>query len=124
MPDLDWKNPDVLTKIESIFDYWAAQGIYGFRLDAANFLIGEVWDNAAHIAGYYGHGDELDAAFDFPVEASIRSSLVSHDSKDFVNAHTEKLTALILFTLPGTPTHYYRDETGTLTARNPCSQAI
>ena len=178
MPDLNWKNPDVLTKIEGVFDYWTAQGVDGFRLDAAkflikgpngeqnqpethqiwqkiaehlgstSFLIGEIWDNAAHIAGFYGHGYELDAAFDFPVEASIRSSLEAHDSKDFVASLTEKLrtytqpnfatpflgnhdldrlasilrqdvlseklAALILFTLPGTPTLYYGDETGTL----------
>jgi alpha-amylase len=179
MPDLNWKNPKVLTQVESIFQYWTSIGIDGFRLDAAKYLIkgkqgqqnmaethslwqqivafvkksapqtyfiGEVWDTAQNIAPYYGTGNELDAAFDFPVEGSIRSSITSMQNTDLVNALTtglsveknpffaapfagshdldrlssvlnldeasEKLAALSVFSLPGTPTVYYGDEIG------------
>jgi glycosidase len=37
--DLNWKNPQVLTEIQSAFDFWTDLGIDGFRLDAAKYLI-------------------------------------------------------------------------------------
>jgi alpha-amylase len=181
MPDLNWENPEVLTRIEAVFNHWTSIGIDGFRLDAAKFLIkgpngeqnmpgthalwqkivadvrslkpntyfiGEIWDDANAIASYYGSGNELDAAFDFPVEGSIRSSIISETNTDLVNALTtqlateptstfeapfagshdldrlssvlgsnlasEKLAALIVFALPGTPVVYYGDEIGML----------
>jgi glycosidase len=179
LPDLNWKNPEVLTRIEAVFDYWTNLGVDGFRLDAAKFLIkgphgeqnqpethslwkqitahvkqtnpqtyflGEVWDEPEVIASYYGSGDELDAAINFPMEGSIRSSLITGQTSDLYQALTEqvhtqknaqfaapfagnhdldrlasvlahdikleKLAALLVFTLPGTPIVYYGDEIG------------
>jgi alpha-amylase len=179
MPDLNWHNPEVLSRIENVFQFWTSQGVDGFRLDAAKYLIkgpegeqnmpethqiwkeivasvraqkpdayfvGEVWDTAANIAPYYGNGDELDAAFDFPVTGAIRSSLTNGTSTAFASAlsnqlttelnsyfaapfvgnhdmdrlatvlkgdtASEKLAALAMMTLPGTPVIYYGDEIG------------
>ncbi len=38
MPDLNWKNPDVLSEIEKVFIFWIQRGVDGFRLDAAQYL--------------------------------------------------------------------------------------
>jgi alpha-amylase len=124
MPDLNWKNPDVLSKIEEVFHYWASIGVDGFRLDAAKFLIkgpngeqnqpgtheiwkqiaasvhqqypsvyfiGEIWDSAANLASYYGNGDELDAAFDFPIEDAIRTSITSGNASAMLGALNDQL---------------------------------
>lgn len=124
MPDLNWKNPDTLARIEDVFSYWVQQGVDGFRLDAARYLIkgpngeqnmpetheiwkkivafikasapdtyfvGEVWDSADQIANYYGNGDELSAAFNFPVMGAIRSSLSGMNNSDLVNTLNEQL---------------------------------
>ena len=57
----------------------------------AAYFIGEVWDSETNIAPYYGNGDELDAAFNFPVEGSLRSSLTSGKSASFVQALNTQL---------------------------------
>jgi alpha-amylase len=62
------------------------------RKSAPNaYFVGEVWDSEANIAPYYGTGDELDAAFNFPVEGSLRSSLASGNSASFVQALNTQL---------------------------------
>jgi len=179
MADLNWRNPEVLQKIEDVFNYWTSIGVDGFRLDAAKYLVkgpsgeqnqpetheiwkqivasvrqnnpsayfvGEVWDSSDNIASYYGSGDELDAAFDFPVEDAIRNSISSGNASAMVSAlgdqlnnqrdpffaapfagnhdldrlasvlgqdlAKQKLAALAVLTLPGTPVIYYGDEIG------------
>jgi alpha-amylase len=47
------------------------------------YFVGEVWDSETNIAPYYGNGDELDAAFGFPVESALRSSLTKGNSIRF-----------------------------------------
>ena len=124
MPDLNWKNPMVLHKIEEVFLFWTKMGIDGFRLDAAKFLdkgpqgqqntalthqiwkqiigtvrqvnpqsyfVGEVWDSAANIASYYGGGDELDSAFDFPVAFGMRTSHEKEEDTSFAGALEERV---------------------------------
>jgi alpha-amylase len=177
--DLNWENPEVLNRVTDVFRFWAAQGVDGFRLDAARYLIkgphgeqnmpqthavwkhivaktrevnpnayfvGEVWDSAQAISSYYGNGDELDSCFDFPVAEGLRDSLSNRNSNSFFTALNEhlniqpdpfftapiisnhdmdrvasvvngnidlqKLGALALLTLPGTPVIYYGDEIG------------
>jgi alpha-amylase len=55
------------------------------------YFVGEVWDSEANISQYYGNGDELDAAFNFPVEGALRSSLTSGNSASFVQALNTQL---------------------------------
>jgi glycosidase len=124
MPDLNWRNPQVLARIEDVFKFWVSIGVDGFRLDAAKFLIkgpqgqdnqpethalwkqivhstrevapdtffvGEIWDSAQNIASYYGSGDELDAAFDFPTMQALRDSFVARDAGAFAAALSERV---------------------------------
>lgn len=37
-PDLNWANPEVVKEMYAVMDFWADQGIDGFRLDAVPFL--------------------------------------------------------------------------------------
>lgn len=110
------------------------------------YFVGEIWDSADNIASYYGDGDELDAAFDFPIEDAIRSSVSSGNASAMIAALNDqlanqkdpffaapfagnhdldrlasvlgqdiakqKLAALAVLTLPGTPVIYYGDEIG------------
>lgn len=39
MPDLNWRNADVLKEVKQIFLHWTQMGVDGFRLDAAKFLV-------------------------------------------------------------------------------------
>jgi alpha-glucosidase len=38
-PDLNWRNPEVLTEFESIFAFWLDRGVDGFRIDVSDALI-------------------------------------------------------------------------------------
>lgn len=38
-PDLNWRNHKVKNAMYAVLDYWLAQGVDGFRLDAINYLI-------------------------------------------------------------------------------------
>lgn len=38
-PDLNWRNPEVIQAMDSVFRFWLDKGVDGFRLDAINFLI-------------------------------------------------------------------------------------
>ncbi|MGH9297375.1 MAG: alpha-amylase family glycosyl hydrolase [Acidimicrobiales bacterium] len=113
-PDLNWANPEVVTAMEGILDFWLARGVDGFRIDVVHALgkdpllpdvtgdeaavpysalndhastheilrrlrlhldswpsqpvsVGEVFlIKTSKIAEYYGNGDELHLAFNFP----------------------------------------------------------
>ncbi len=39
MPNLNWRNPQVLSEVEDIMRFWAGQGVDGFRLDAARYYV-------------------------------------------------------------------------------------
>jgi alpha-glucosidase len=38
-PDLDWRNPDVVTAMQEVIRFWLDRGVAGFRLDAIDRLI-------------------------------------------------------------------------------------
>ncbi|MGZ3772225.1 MAG: alpha-amylase family glycosyl hydrolase [Pseudobdellovibrionaceae bacterium] len=124
MPDLNWKNPEVLNRITDVFKFWTQFGVDGFRLDAAQFLgkgpngenntddthrlwksitkscrelnpqiyfVGEVWNDSDKIAKYYGHGDELTASFDFPLESKLVSAIANSNPQNFIDGLNEHL---------------------------------
>jgi glycosidase len=39
MPDLNWKNKEVISAMKAVFKKWIDMGVDGFRLDAAKFLV-------------------------------------------------------------------------------------
>jgi len=119
LPDLNWTNEEVKNEITQIFLHWTNEGVDGFRLDAARFLVegpngesdtpathavwkgivsavkrvnpnayfvGEVWADAPTIESYYGNGDELTAAFNFPVSFGIVNSLSSETGNPYLSA--------------------------------------
>ena len=38
-PDLDWRNPDVVTAMQDVVRFWVDRGVDGFRLDAIHVLV-------------------------------------------------------------------------------------
>jgi alpha-glucosidase len=38
-PDLDWRNPEVVTAMQEVVRFWLARGVDGFRLDAVNVIV-------------------------------------------------------------------------------------
>ena len=39
LPDLNWKNPEVVAEMKSTLHYWSELGVDGFRLDAARYYV-------------------------------------------------------------------------------------
>ena len=39
MPDLDWRNPDVVAAMQDVVRFWLERGVDGFRLDAIQGLM-------------------------------------------------------------------------------------
>jgi alpha-glucosidase len=38
-PDLDWRNPDVVTAMQDVVRFWLDRGVDGFRVDAVNGIV-------------------------------------------------------------------------------------
>lgn len=110
MPDLNLENPDVMSEIKTIFDFWLNDvGVDGFRLDAVtsyvshntkknveilrqlkdmaeelkpgSYLVGEAWTGLGDIAEYYKSG--VDSFFLFPfaqAEGDLVRSMLSRSN--------------------------------------------
>jgi alpha-amylase len=54
MPQLNWRNPQFLSEVESIFEFWTQKGVDGFRLDAVRHYVpgpnGETDTEETHVA--------------------------------------------------------------------------
>jgi glycosidase len=51
MPDLNWRNHEMIDEMKRMIRWWVAQGVDGFRLDAANHLE-KNWDFPEAYPGY------------------------------------------------------------------------
>lgn len=63
MKDLNFENPDVITEVENITDFYLNMGVHGFRIDAARHLIesnNQTLDNALLIFELNQHIKEVD----------------------------------------------------------------
>ncbi len=60
-------------------------------LHSETYLLGEIWDSPEQISTYYGQGDELDGAFDFPTCHGLRDSLKSHSGRAFAQALRDRI---------------------------------
>jgi alpha-glucosidase len=60
-PDLNWRNPDVVTDYERTLRFWLDRGVDGFRIDVAHGLLKDaaLRDNPGRWhRGMFGHGPE------------------------------------------------------------------
>jgi len=97
MPSLNWANPEVRAEFKAVAEFWLAQGVDGFRLDAAKhlfehdpsqkpvdwwlefsehvralkpdiYLVGEVWDSPHVVEPYYA---AFDSCFNFTLAEKL-----------------------------------------------------
>ena len=99
MPDLNYKNPLVVSEAKNVADYWLDLGVDGFRLDAAYhldddkefarkvwmdwrksvknknpqaYLVAENWTEAVNVAPFYA---EFDSSFNFELADMIVNTI-------------------------------------------------
>jgi alpha-glucosidase len=146
-PEYSMQRPEVHDVLRS----WRR---HGARRDPAPMLLGETFvHDIGTLAGFYGEGDELDLAFNFPfldappearaiagvvaeVEARLPEgawpsyTLSNHDAVRFPTrwAHGDprrvRLALMMLLTLRGTPILYYGDEIGMAQAAVPDDRVL
>jgi alpha-glucosidase len=68
-PDLDWRNPEVVTAMQDVVRFWLDRGVDGFRVDAVNVLVkdAELRDDPPASGGFpfplVGESAELDHVY-------------------------------------------------------------
>ncbi len=110
MPDLNYRNPLVVSEAKNIADYWLDIGVDGFRLDAAYhldgdkevnhgfwnefrksvknkkhdaYIVAENWTEAVNVAPFF---KEFDSSFNFEIADMIVNTLVRKSDMGLVEA--------------------------------------
>lgn len=110
MPDLNYKNPLVVSEAKNIADYWLDIGVDGFRLDAAYhldenkdvthkfwnefkksvknkkkdaYLVAENWTEAVNVAPFF---NDFDSCFDFEAADMIVNTFVRKTDVGLIEA--------------------------------------
>ncbi|RXG54393.1 Maltase 2, partial [Armadillidium vulgare] len=56
-PDLNFRNPDVVSEMNNVFRFWLDKGVDGFRIDALKHLVEDIYDGDEPISVNSGETD-------------------------------------------------------------------
>ena len=102
-PDLNYKNPEVLYEMIKAFTFWRAQGVDGFRMDAAPFLWKKEGTNCENLPETHKVLKIFRNAFDYIAESTVMIAEANQMPEDVIEYLGEGDECHVVYNFPIMP---------------------